>query len=321
MAKKPAEPQAAVEPANDPAKKTDAIITPGDPTLADVFAPIPDVTTNNPGPTEPAAEPATPPPAEPATDDTPPAEPAEPAPVAEPTPATDFTQNPEYQRMVAENAEMKQLKDIVMGDPQLFQSVVDKLSAQQQPQTPAQPQVTEIPMPKPPQYLSMEDLSDPTSETSRWFTARDKVLTENVRNSTQADMDQQIDQKFQKHEQQKAETDRQQSLQNAITTTQQKVGADAVEWQKFMTWANNPGKNMNDMLGVMYQIYQGKNGDTQPQPPEPVVQPTNTTITTNQPPPLPNYSGIGGPNTKVVKTEQDSFNDEFQSAYDKQRKY
>lgn len=334
MAKPKAEPQTAVDPANDPAQKTDAITPPGEPTLNDIFAAPADITTDQPGtepePTPAPAEPVTqnvttdpkptePTPAEPAPA---PAEPVvEPQPTPEPTPV-DFTQNPEYQRMVAENAELKQLKEVVLGDPNLTQAVVDKLSTPQQQQPKAQvQQPTEIPMPKVPEYAALEDLKDPTSETSRWFAERDRVLAENVRNTAQANMDQTINQKFQQYEQQKAEENRQQSLQSAMTATQQKVGADAAEWQKFITWANNPGKDMNDMLGVMYKIYQGANGNSQPQQPEPVVQPTNTTVTTTPKVPLPNYSNIPGPTTDVVKTENEQFNEGFFGAYNKQRKF
>lgn len=332
MATKKAEPQTVVEPTNDPAQNTDAITDPKEPTLNDIFQPEPNISTNQPDPAP--AEPATAPDpnAEPVTKNvTPdPVEPTEPEPapqtsaktVVEPEPApVDFTQNPEYQRMVAENVELKQLKDVVLSDPTLTQSVVDKLSApQQQPQAQVQ-QPTEIPMPKVPEYAALEDLKDPTSETSRWFAERDRVLAENVRNTTQTNIDQQMNQKFQQYEQQKAEADRQQSLQNAITTTQQKVGADAAEWQKFMTWANQPGKDMDAMLGVMYQVYQGANGNSQPQQPEPVVQPTNQPITTIPKVPLPNYSNIPGPNTQVVKTENEQFNEGFFGAYSKRRKF
>lgn len=329
MAKKKAEPQAAVEPANDPAQNPDAVVTPGEPTLADVFAPQPNVSTDNPEPepTEPATTavpPAEPDPNAPATDP----KPAEPTPAVEPVvPA----QEPapvdvkEYERMATENAELKQLKETVLGDPKITQMVVDKLSAtpQQDPAQAQKPEPVQFQMPKPPQYANMEDLNDPTSETYRWFNSTLTAVAENAKQATQTNMNQQIDQKFQKYEQQKAEVDRQQSLQSAITATQQKVGADAVEWQKFMTWANNPGKDMNDMLGVMYQIYQGGNGNSpQPQTPEPVIQPTNQPITTNNPAPtLPNYSAIGGANTEVVKTENEAFNENFFGAYKKQRKF
>ena len=238
----------------------------------------------------------------------------EPAPEPTPEPAEKFfdykiEEDPRYQELLRAQQEADQLKKIVFENPEIFQQVIGHLQGEQ-PQPTQQPKAQIFEMPKPPQYANMEDMSDPNSETSKWFQSTLQAVAENTKNATMADVDRYIEQKFQQKEQQRAEQERQRELQNAMDSVKTAVQADDAKWQNFITWANQPGKNMNDMLQAMWKIYEETTGTKSQTPTSRTVTAPHQEKRSQAGPGLPTYSSVGGaPTGAKVMDEQEAFNE------------
>jgi hypothetical protein len=289
------------EPVTEPAEPvTEPAVEPGkDQNLDELMTPV-----------EP--EPGTEPPAEPVVEPEPPA--AEPA-VTEPV--VDVTQSPEYQKLLAENQQMNIIRDIVLGEEDVYKMVEQKLQTKTKP---VEPQTTEpqpLQMPAPPQYANMEDLSDPNSETSKWFAQRDQVMIENAVNATTAAMDK----RFTQNEQQRAESERQTRLTESFARVKETVNLDEDAVNKAMDVWNNPNNYDLDttMKAMILAGHSVLNKQAPPTPPTPAQRPDVTTTKQKPPSTLPNYSDVGGttPEPETL-TEDEYLNKDLMASLEKE---